>query len=241
MKIAVLSDIHGNLEAFRAVVASIEVRRPDRVVCLGDMVGYGPEPEEVVQLFRDLQYDCILGNHELAMLEKIERRRLNFQARENNIRTEKLLSKGSLKYCRGLSPSFSIHNAHFVHGFPPDSVHKYAYNLSDKTLLELFESSNFSHYFVGHTHKLNMVTQDGDVLVRSALKEGKISFVPDQKYLITVGSVGQPREEDNRAKYVVWDSDEKTLEVVYVSYDIESTIRKIKARGFPEAYGIRLK
>ncbi len=122
VKIAVLADIHGNLEAFEAVQAILVQQGADRVICLGDNIGYGPDPEEVVCRLRQLGYSSVLGNHEFALMDERGRRWLNFQAAENNIETEKLLSDESKEYCCSLPPFLAFENAHFVHGYPPDSV-----------------------------------------------------------------------------------------------------------------------
>ncbi len=241
MKIAVISDIHANLEAFQAVVTSIDKRMPDRVICLGDLVGYGPDPEEVVQLIRKLSYDCVLGNHEVALLDRRGLDMMNFQARDNSISTKELLSVDNLIYFKKMSRSLVVEKALFVHGFPPDSVFKYVFKQSESVLRTLFESSPTTHYFVGHSHGLLLIRHEKGAIVKLSLKEGRIALESGRQYLINAGSVGQPRDGDNRAKYVIWDTRENTLEVVYVRYDIEATIQKIKARGFPEAYGLRLR
>ncbi len=240
MQIAVISDIHGNLEAFQAVIASLEERKPDRVVCLGDLVGYGPDPEAVVQLAIRLGYDCVLGNHEVALLSPEGRERMNSQARENNISTEKLLSGSSMDHFRQLSRTITTDRALFLHGFPPDSVFKYLYSQSHSTIRSLFDVSPITHFFVGHTHALLLIHREEERIVKASLERGKTFLEDREKYLINVGSVGQPRDGDNRAKYVIWDTRENTLDVLFIQYDFESTVKKIKERGFPEAYGLRL-
>jgi predicted phosphodiesterase len=241
LKIAVISDIHGNLEALKAVVSHLEGKKVDKVVCLGDLVGYGPDPDEVVQLVKELGYDSVLGNHEVSLREKRERHRLNFMARENNVATENLLSSMSTNYCKKLARFIQLGDAFFVHGFPPDSVHKYSHKQSDETLLETFSSPLINYYFVGHTHELDMVSLKDEQLHRTRLTEGVYVLSVTGKYMINVGSVGQPRDGNNTAKYVVWDMEKRSLEVNYVPYDFERTIEKIKERGFPESFGLRLK
>ncbi len=241
MKIAVISDIHGNMEALEEVIKSIESKGLETVICLGDLVGYGPDPEKVVKKVIECRYQCILGNHEVALLEKRERRRLNFQAKENNISTKKLLSESSLRYCKSLSRSYTFGDALFVHGFPPDSVYKYSFRQSDEVVEELLEKAGERCFFVGHTHTLFLLSRNDHGIEKSLLHEGLFPLEKKKKYLINVGSVGQPRDGDNRAKYVIWDTEANHLEVVCVPYDYEATILKIKSRGFPEAYGLRLR
>lgn len=241
MIIAVLSDIHGNLEALEAVSHDLEHRNIDKVICLGDNVGYGPDPEEVVQHIRRKGYDSILGNHEFALMDQRGRRWLNFLAAENNEATERLLSPESLAYCHGLPLFITVADGHFVHAYPPDSVFRYLYRQPDEKIAALFRKETASVFFVGHTHKLQLVTVEKGDVERSRLSRGRIALNADQKYIINCGSVGQPRDGDHQAKYLLWNEDSRELEVRFVDYTREVTMQKIKDRGFPEAYAIRLR
>jgi len=240
MRLAILSDIHGNLEAFQAVIHDISRREVDGIVSLGDMVGYGPDPEEVVQGVLRLQSHSLLGNHEDALFSEVARRWMNFQARENNIQTELLLSPESLAYCRGLPRSLHLGELLFVHGYPPDSVFAYLYNQSDRKIADLFATSPASFFFVGHTHDLELIRRRGEDIVRETLDEGRLRLEPGEKYIINAGSVGQPRDGDKRAKYLIWDTAACELAVLCIPYDFRRTARKILARGFPEIYAERL-
>lgn len=242
MRIALLSDIHGNLEALMSVVEDLKSRKVDRVVCLGDMVGYGPDPDDVLSTVRALGFECILGNHEAALFNKKSRNWLNFQAKDNNIETEHLLSSSNLDFCRSLPKSLTIENLLFVHGFPPDSVLVYLENCKDQKIEKLLTSEDgYSVYFVGHTHTLSMVFKEQDGVVRQKIGCGLISLDKQKTYVINAGSLGQPRDGDNKAKYVVFDSDKWTVEIFGVEYNVDETVRKIAERGFPSVYGMRLK
>jgi predicted phosphodiesterase len=241
MRLAILSDIHGNLEAFQAVCADITRRRLDGAVCLGDMIGYGPDPEDVIRGVRDLQCKTVLGNHEASLLSAKARNWMNFQARENSIKTEQLLSEKSLAYCRSLPSSLDIGKAWFVHGYPPDSVFTYLYKKPDHMVEELFAAAGASLYFVGHTHELRMVSQQRGKISRSPLTQGRLRLEKNKKYIINAGSVGQPRDGDKRAKYLIWDDEVWDLDVLFIPYDIEKTIKKIHERGFPDIYAERLR
>lgn len=242
MKVAVLSDIHGNLEALLAVEDDIQRRGADLVVCLGDNVGYGPDPEEVIALLRRRGYQSVLGNHEYALFDPRARRWLNFQAAENNIATAELLSQANLTYCRTLPKYLAFETGYFVHGFPPSSVFRYLSRQSDATLAALLATADFSLLFLGHTHKLQLVCQEHGEIVRRPLGVECRELLPGQKYIINAGSVGQPRDGDNRTKYLLWDTTAATLEVRSLAYDYSSTMQKIRQRGFgfPEAYAARL-
>lgn len=240
MRIVVLSDIHGNLEAFQAVIADIETKQVDKVICLGDLIGYGPDPEAVVALFQKKGYFSVLGNHEAALQTKKMRDWLNFQARENSLHTEKLLSPQSITFCCELKKSAMFAGALCVHGFPPASIVKYVTRVADSECISFFENSDESFCFVGHSHELLMISWEDEELQRKVLTQGIYSLSASAKYLINAGSVGQPRDGNNNAKYLIWDSDKKSIEVRYVPYDTKITIQKIIDRGFPKAYGLRL-
>ncbi len=240
MKVAVLADIHGNLEALLAVSADLQQRGAERVICLGDSIGYGPDPEKVVRRVQDLGCTSILGNHELALDDLAARRWMNFQAADNNIATAALLSAESRNYCCNLPRFLAFDQAYFVHGFPPSSVFRYLDRQSDAGLAALLATASYSLLFLGHTHQLQLVRQEQGAIVRRPLGEECLELHPEQKYIINAGSVGQPRDGDHRAKYLLWDSATASLEVVFVAYDYRITMKKIGERGFPEAYAVRL-
>lgn len=240
MKTAIISDIHGNLEALEAVLADIAAFKPGRIVCLGDLVGYGPDPETVVSRVAELGITCLLGNHEAAMFSDKALGWLNFLARENNVATRALLSDKSLAYCAGLVRSISFENSCFVHGCPPDSILTYLYKLSDSDILSLAETLPEQRFFVGHTHDLQLITIDGQTVVREKLPVGCRPLDDDKKHFINVGSVGSPRDGSGAAKYVLWDSAAGTIEVRGIPYPAQLTAQKILDRGFPKAYALSI-
>ncbi len=240
MKIAVLSDIHGNLEALEAVVAELKESDVDHVVVLGDLVGYGPDPEKVVKRVMEEGYHSVLGNHEAALFSERDRNWMNFQTKENNEKTEELMSRECLAYCSELPSSIVFENGRFVHGCPPDSVLQYLNMISDSEIVKILEGAAENFNFVGHTHKLELVWLDSGEVKREKLKRGATNLDPAAKYLINCGSVGQPRDGDRKAKYLVWDSEKSCIEVCAVDYDAVKTAEKIDDLGFPKVYGTRL-
>jgi len=123
MRIAILSDIHGNLEALEQVLEDLDRQRPDSVVCLGDNVGYGPNPEEVLNIVRERRMPCVMGNHELGVVDAQYLGWFNPLARTSLLVTRQLLSSSSLEYIRDLKPFLIHEEGLFVHGCPPDSSH----------------------------------------------------------------------------------------------------------------------
>jgi predicted phosphodiesterase len=242
MQIAVLSDIHGNLEAFRSVLADIENRRPpvDEIICLGDTLGYGPQPEACVRLLRKTGILSVLGNHELGVIKPKYRLWFNPQARQALDRTRELISDETVVFLKGLPPFLSRHDCLFVHGLPPTSAFKYLYEIALEDLAGLFSQFDEAVAFIGHTHELELVGWDGGHATRDALGERSLKLDRARRYIVNIGAVGQPRDGDNRAKYVLWDTDTWTLTVCFVTYDIAAAVAGFKKAGMPEHYALRL-
>jgi diadenosine tetraphosphatase ApaH/serine/threonine PP2A family protein phosphatase len=241
VRLAVISDIHANLEAFRSVLADIDAVRADGIVCLGDIIGYGPRPEECIRLVRDRAIPSVLGNHELGLVRSRKLSWFNPTSRACLVATGKLLSPESLDWMKTLPASLTVHGARFVHGCPPDSPLTYLFELSEDGLREVFETTRDRLAFAGHTHDLELISWDGHEVCRSLLGRGERLLEPDLRYIVNVGSVGQPRDGDHHAKYVVWDSARDVLDIRFVAYDIDTTVREILALGFPEQYARRLR
>ena len=240
MRIAVLSDIHGNLEALKEVLADLDRRDVDRTVSLGDNVGYGPEPEAVVQTLRERNIPSVMGNHEWALGRPENLGWFNPTAREALERTEALLSEASLSRCRSLPASLTLEGCRFVHGIPPDDVITYLFQADAVDLERTLRAMEEETCFVGHTHDLLLVELGSEGLEAKRLGEGLHGLRDEGRRLINAGSVGQPRDGDNRAKYVIWDPEARELEVRFVSYDIHRTAAGIVAAGIPQVYADRL-
>lgn len=233
MRVAIMSDIHGNYEALEQVLADIEQSQVDRVISLGDNIGYGPDPENVLRVLMSLNIPSVLGNHEMAIIEPSFLGWFNPSARESLAITRRLLSPESLQWIRGFGRTLESGAGLFVHGFPPDSVTRYLFEVSDSEFEGLFADMGRQVCFVGHTHELVMVEYDGMQVGQSNLVCGTYFLRKGCKYVINAGSVGQPRDGDRRAKYVLWDEEEGTLDVRCFAYDVEKTVKKIMDLGFP--------
>jgi diadenosine tetraphosphatase ApaH/serine/threonine PP2A family protein phosphatase len=240
MRIAVVSDIHSNLLAFQEVLADIDRSRVDRVVSLGDNIGYGPEPESVLRLLRTLGIPSIMGNHELGIADPSCLSWFNNSARRSLEMNAQLLSPASIAYTQTLAPVYLLSQCLFVHGFPPDSITTYLSEVSDFQLRRAFASMDRELCFVGHTHDLHLISFDGLKMRHAPLPEGSIRLPEGSKYLINAGSVGQPRDSDNRSKYLIWDSEERRLEARFLPYDIAGTVKAILALGLPRINADRL-
>lgn len=239
-RIAIMSDIHGNLEAFRSVLADIDTQQVEQVVNLGDIVGYGPEPEACVQLLRQRGIATVLGNHEHGLLEASARNWFNPQAKKALDRTRALISDESLMYFRTLPRTLTIEGALFVHGCPPGLVSKYLYELDLPGLRETFGLYENALCFVGHTHELELISLVSGGIMRKELGKGLCALDPDARHIVNAGSVGQPRDGDNKAKYLLWEPAEARFDVRFVPYDIAKTAARIMEVGLPTVYADRL-
>jgi predicted phosphodiesterase len=240
MRLAVVSDIHSNYEACREVLRDIDRSRVDAVISLGDNIGYGPEPDRIIQEIKARNISTILGNHELAIKDKKYLKWFNPAARISLIQNRGLLSQASIRFISQLDPVRVAYGCRFVHGFPPASALLYMFQMSDNKKRNIMEDMAESLCFIGHTHTLEIVAYDGGLIESNALSEGLTGLHPEKKYIVNIGSVGQPRDGTNKAKYVIWDSSENTIDVRFISYDIAAVVRKIRAAGLPEQHAQRL-
>jgi predicted phosphodiesterase len=240
MKIAILSDIHGNMEAFQNVLKDIERAQISQILCLGDCIGYGPEPHKVLNLISDRNISTVLGNHELAILNPDYISWFNPIVQASLKKTREMLNSSALDQISRF-PLFIIqHGCRLVHGFPPDLPKMYLFQASYEKLIRTFKTLSEPICFLGHTHKLELIEYTGKTIIRKTLKKETVYLNENYRYIINIGSVGQPRDSDNNAKYVIWDETEKSIEICYVPYDIARTAQKIKAAGLPEMHAKRL-
>ncbi|MGW8186011.1 MAG: metallophosphoesterase family protein [Desulfobacterales bacterium] len=240
MRLAVISDIHGNWDALTAVLADIDASRPDAVFCLGDCIGYGAEPERVIRTLRKRGISSTRGNHEQAVLEPDRLEWFNLLARKSLVRTTAMLSGEALQFIAEFPDVLTSHGCRFVHGFPPDSVTTYHFEVPSGERRRIIKAMDEKICFIGHTHDLTLITYDGRMLTNTHLGPGRVDLLPSQQAIVCVGSVGQPRDGDENAKYIIWDADAANLEVRYIGYDIGAAAEKIIAAGLPRAHADRL-
>jgi predicted phosphodiesterase len=240
MKLTVISDIHGNIEAFKAVLADIDRLGLETLVCLGDNIGYGPDPDEVVALLRSRNIPSLLGNHELGLVDPTTLSWFNPLARRSLLQTKLYLTPEIRAYLKSLPVNMTINECLLVHGCPPDSVNTYLFEPSPTQFVQIFEKMTCNLCMVGHTHELALISYTDGQIVKAPLREGAQTLAEDSQYIINVGSVGQPRDGNNNAKYVIWDSESRILEVRFVPYNIRKTADKIIALGLPRSNAERL-
>lgn len=240
MKIAVISDIHGNYEALLRVYEDIQKAEVDKIICLGDFINYGPQPEEVARYLIENEIPCVMGNHEKAILDRKALARFNPDAMFSIEITRGLISKETLEYISNLPVNLIMDNMLFVHGAPPDSISTYIHTFEDENILKIFEEMDQPVAFIGHTHDTNSCSYDGQDFEFKMLYPGIKKFDSNMKHIINVGSVGQPRDGNSDAKYVIFDDAEFTVDLRYVKYDIDKTAKMIEERNFPKYNAERL-
>ena len=237
MRIAVISDIHGNLEALNTVLSASKELEVDRYICLGDIVGYGANPNECIDLVREWADLVIAGNHDHAAVGLTDVTDFNPFARYAALWTARTLTSANRDYLIELPLLIEEPEATFVHA-EPEKPTEWRY------IRSLYEASACLDWirgklcFIGHSHQPFMVSKEDTTGVQV------IPYVTEidskAKYLINVGSVGQPRDHDERASFALWDRKEGTLEIVRVAYEIEKTQRKIRDEGLPPFLADRL-
>ncbi|NNF99828.1 MAG: metallophosphoesterase [Desulfobacteraceae bacterium] len=240
MKKAVISDVHGNLEAFQQVLADIDRHNIREIFCLGDGIGYGPDPEAVIQTMVTRKIRMVVGNHELAAIDPAYRRRLNPDAFKALMLNLARLSAPSMRFIENLPLFITKGNCRYVHGFPPDRSSTYLFQVTPKKLAQSMSALPERYCFIGHTHELKLVSYEKNGITRMNLTEDTIPLKPESKYIFNVGSVGQPRDGDSKAKYAIFDDSANTMVIKFIDYDIGKTVRKMEAGGYPQNLSRRL-
>jgi diadenosine tetraphosphatase ApaH/serine/threonine PP2A family protein phosphatase len=240
MRIGIISDIHSNLEALTQSLAALERSRPDRVVCLGDVVGYGASVNECCDLVRKVSEVTLLGNHDAAVSGRMDYSFYYDAARHALDWTASRVYPEHMEWLRSLPYAHRIENVQFSHGNPVQpEAYEYVFAIEQARELLPHLDALADVNFIGHSHlcKAFALNAAGDVTEVVATKFG---LRRGYKYVISVGSVGQPRDCDNRASFVIYDTDVRTVEYHRVPYDIETSAQKIFDADLALNFGKRL-
>jgi diadenosine tetraphosphatase ApaH/serine/threonine PP2A family protein phosphatase len=238
VRVAVISDIHANLYALEAVLREIERERPDELWCLGDLVGYGPRPNECCSLVRERADVCLIGNHDLGVLGRIDLDVFSPEAAVSARWTDGVLEPEARAYLESLSSSAVRAGVGLYHASPRDPVWEYV--LSPAVALAALAATEEDAVLVGHSHvALAIVDARGEVAGGLAPAGTAVPF-DAARWLLNPGSVGQPRDGDWRAAWLLLDLAEGRAEFRRVEYDVGRTQDEIRAAGFPEALAERL-
>lgn len=229
MRLAVLSDVHANRDALVAVLAEADRRGADAVVCLGDVVGYGPDPEACIELVRQRCLVTVQGNHDAAVATGEDVDALPADGRAAARLHSEWLGADAMRWLAALPLVAESHGATLVHA-SPEAPEAWQRLDSFHAVQAQFGAFATDVCFVGHSHRPAIVAdQIGVTQVR-----------PGHRFLVNVGSVGQPRDHDPRAAFGLFDTEAVTYELVRVYYDHAHTAARLAARGMPSSLGTRL-
>ena len=239
MRVAIISDIHSNLEALTEVLRVADQQKVDRVVSLGDIVGYGASPNPCCDLVRSVAEVTLLGNHDAAVAGRMDYSFYYDAARHALDWSARVLTEENLDWLRSLPYTYRIGEVGFCHGSPVEpKAYEYIFALEQARELIPFVGNLAEVTFIGHSHLCKAF----------AIGSGEVNDVVAQKfgirrgyrYIISVGSVGQPRDYDNRACFVICDTTARTVEYLRVEYDIEKSAQKIFDAQLALNFGKRL-
>lgn len=232
MKYAIISDIHGNLAALQQVHQHIEQQGYDRIVCLGDIVGYGPFPNECCNVVQDIADVTIIGNHDHAALGLTATSYFNKYAAAAIQWTADELNDSSRLFLQGLPFQAEENNLLFVHASPVEPK-EWNYVLSLYDAIDNFRAFSQHLCFIGHSHVPAIYSyEDGEFPTNEP--PDRLQVLDVFRYIINVGSVGQPRDRNPHACYGMYDSEARTFTLHRVDYDIAATQTAMRERGLPD-------
>lgn len=238
MRILVVSDIHANFTALETVLK--DAGTVDETWCLGDLVGYGPDPNAAVEQVRELPHlTCVLGNHDVAILGGMALEAFNGDARRSLTWTERVLTADNMDFLKGLPQHAKVRGeVTLAHGSPRDPVWEYVLNTLSARL-------NFDHFstpycFVGHSHIQSMFQLDEKDRVTMEMTRLNETIALTPRVILNPGSVGQPRDRDPRAAYAIYDSQKNSWEAHRAEYNIAEVQQRIREAGLPERHAMRL-
>jgi predicted phosphodiesterase len=238
MRVAVVSDIHSNLHALEAVLAAIEAEAPDELWCLGDVVGYGPRPNECCAAIAGRADVRLAGNHDLVVLGTLDMADFAGEAAAAALWTRGVLDDDARAFLAPLEPQAKRDDIALFHGSGRDPVWEYV--LSDDAAWSTFQATPEPLVLVGHSHVPLMISFDGEALEGGLAEEGAEVGLSGKRWLLNPGSVGQPRQGDPRAAYLLLDLDAQRATFRRAEYDVERTQAEMRDAGLPELLAARL-
>jgi diadenosine tetraphosphatase ApaH/serine/threonine PP2A family protein phosphatase len=239
VRVAVISDVHGNLQALEAVLVDIVREGADEVWCLGDVVGYGPHPNECCALVRERASLCLCGNHDLAVVGGLDVSDFSGDAAVAARWTQGVLEPGHADWLRSLQPSATREQTQLFHGSPRDAVWDYV--LTDEVAVASLRMTVAPVVLVGHSHVALALWLDDGRLDGGQAPAGTELQLTGRRSLLNPGSVGQPRDGDARAAWLLVDFAGETCAFRRVDYDVDGAQADARAAGLPETLAARLK
>ena len=237
MRVAVISDVHANYHALEAVLEQIDAARVDAVWCLGDTVGYGPRPNECCETVEARADRCLVGNHDLVVLGELSVTDFNDEAAAAAVWTVEVLTPESRTFLESLEPSGEVDGVDLFHASARDPIWEYV--LTEEAARGTFELADAPLILVGHSHvALALAYDGGDVAGGLATAGAEVEL--KGRWLLNPGSVGQPRDGDPRAAWLLLDLQRRFAFFHRVPYSIAETQSEMSERGLPRALALRL-
>jgi len=238
LRVAVISDIHANLHALQAVLEAIDSDPPEQLWCLGDLVGYGPRPNEVTALMQERADLCLLGNHDLGVLGRLDLDEFAPDAAASAEWTRTILLDEARAFLEGLSPEAKTDGAELYHASPRDPVWEYV--LTEEAARDALDLTEAPLVLVGHSHVALAIVLAEGALGGGLAPDGSEADLSAGRWLLNPGSVGQPRDADPRGAWLELDLDARRARFRRVAYAVERTQAEIRERGLPDALAERL-
>ena len=242
MKIGILSDIHSNLEALKEIYATLVYEGCEHIYCLGDVIGYGPNPKECINFIRTKNIKTILGNHDQYVIDINSDWPIKSYAKDAILWTRSQLGQQDFEWLRCLPMKIEEHNLTFIHASLDDTlIPSWPYILDTVTAGRHFFFQKTPICFFGHVHIPLLYSIGASKRVElDLLRTTSLTQNSGTKYLINVGSVGQPRDSDDRASAVVFDTDSFFVKLLRITYDVKTTYDKILSSDLPAILADRL-
>jgi predicted phosphodiesterase len=238
MRYGVISDIHGNLEAFESALGVLSGERIDGYIFVGDVVGYGADPEACIKLLKSLEPAiAVAGNHEWGVLGKTDISYFNEQAAAAVLWTKRQLGPADNSYLESLPLVYEDEKLTVVHG-TLNMPEEFYYMFDTEDAYVTLSKMNNAVCFVGHSHAPGIFASDHTKV--DYIDAADVRVDSERKYIVNVGSIGQPRDGDARASFAIYDDEELTLEIRRAAYDVKKAQRKIISAGLPESLAARL-
>jgi len=231
MRYALISDIHSNIEAFESVLADIDAQKADRLLFLGDIIGYGPNPNECVAKLLQVADLSLGGNHDWAVVGKTPDDYFNPFAKEAVDWTGRVLREDHRDFLKRTRAADTFDGFQVAHS-TPFAPEEWRYIMSQKEAVENYSSLVLPVCFIGHSHQPLVIEYDGPETLKVS-REQVFTLDPAKKYIINIGSVGQPRDANPHSCWAMYDSDEGTVTFHRVPYDIQAVQRKMADVGLP--------
>ena len=245
MKVILLSDIHANWEALSVISEEIYKLHPDFIIHLGDVVGYGAEPEKCCKWVRENCDISIIGNHDAVVVNKMDPAFFSTNARTAIEWTKNQLTGECINFLGKIPYTFSMENILFCHGSPvnPENFDYILDYYSAEDAVDYMKETPYKILFVGHSHKAFILEEtDGDFELynNNVIEDEDFHFKKDRYYIVSLGSVGQPRDGDPRSSFTLLDTDKMKLRMFRYNYDMEKSANKIRESGLPDVLAKRL-